>query len=796
LAAASLAAVGGVDAALPGSDAVADIGSSGGVTMIKRLGAGSFGEVWRASTSGGGFEVAVKQFFHAITHEAAQRELESLEAVRVLRHPYLLTTQSFWIHESRLYIIMELADKCLGDRLKECQKEGEAAIPPRELFGYLRESAEALDYLHKQGVMHRDIKPENILLLEGHVKVADFGLAKLLSAQRSMTASGSGTPLYMPPEVWQGKISPNSDQYSLAETYAELRLGRRVFHGTQLIELMRDQLERDPDLAGLPDAEQQVIKKAMAKKSDERFNNCMEFARALQAALGPLLAPEPLPPGVGPARDDATAELDDSVFGKQTIGRDAPELRSQEKSWQRVGRSALKQQAPPNLGYVWAAALLLALGVAGYFGWLVLSREPEINAPLPPTWDAAQVPVHAGEAGTALIQVHRNSFHKPVRFEVKDPPPEIRLASPQIEIPANSEVGHLEFTVADEAEPRHVHLTLTSSEIATPLDLDLLILPLATLPEGYRKAEGAKVLQSMDKRKYYSAIQYTVKDGTESGMPVIFQAVPKARASDEPTFYIMRDKVSNGQFGKYWAAATGFGWRASVVGHLAAGHGPVILWTASTWVEPLKSTPYTAKASPYDKTPGWAEWEFGAESIHRVGDGFKEKELGVKNPNMPVMRVTAIQAHRFARWLNGLLPTVREWDQAAGRFRADAREGPLPEPWESIKDDEFKRSHVGLNRKALGPMALTEDTIDISPFGVRHMAGNGKEWTNTMADPQGLTLVDCLSTGFPPHSAVAERGRSYQFQDPLLFADLVDAGGMAPPDLARADLGFRIVIHP
>src|SRR5262249_31345125 len=154
------------------------------------------GEVWRTQAPGGVL-AAVKIIFRPVDHEAARQELEALELIKKLRHHFLLSTHAFWAFEDRLVIAMELADGRLRDRLKACQAEGEGGVRVEELLLYSRETAEALDYLHAKGVLHRDIKPENLLLAEGHVRVADFGLARLHQTMRSANASGSGTPLYM-----------------------------------------------------------------------------------------------------------------------------------------------------------------------------------------------------------------------------------------------------------------------------------------------------------------------------------------------------------------------------------------------------------------------------------------------------------------------------------------------------------------------------------------------------------------------------------------------------------------------
>jgi hypothetical protein len=253
----------------------------GGYTLIRRIGAGSYGEVWQAEAPGG-VAVALKIIHRPLDHAEAQRELQALELIKGLRHPFLAQTQAYWPLEDRLLIVMELADGNLRDRLKAHQEQGRDGIPPAELLAFFHEAAEALDFLHANQVQHRDVKPDNMLCVGRHIKLADFGLARVQGNRSVMTATSSGTPNYMAPEIWQGRVAPQSDQYSLAATYVELRLGRPLFPVTNFARLMMDHLETAPDLATLPEPERQVLLRALAKDAAQRYTTCRDFVNALE----------------------------------------------------------------------------------------------------------------------------------------------------------------------------------------------------------------------------------------------------------------------------------------------------------------------------------------------------------------------------------------------------------------------------------------------------------------------------------------------------------------------------------
>src|SRR5262249_20157133 len=118
-------------------------------------------------------------------------------------------------------------------------------------------------------------------------KVADFGLAR--EQTHSMTAVSviAGTPVYMAPETWQSQNSVHSDQYSLAATYVEMRLGRRLYSGTNLYELGHHHVHSTPDLSPLEGAEKDVVMKALSKEPRKRYRSCAAFVKALRDAVMP-----------------------------------------------------------------------------------------------------------------------------------------------------------------------------------------------------------------------------------------------------------------------------------------------------------------------------------------------------------------------------------------------------------------------------------------------------------------------------------------------------------------------------
>jgi hypothetical protein len=259
-----------------------------GYRLIEPLGRGGFGEVWKAEAPGGLLK-AIKLVHGSLrsgTGEEVlvQQELKALHCVRGVRHPYILAMDRFDIVDGQLIIVMELADQSLWDRYKEYEVQGEAGIPREELLRYMEEAAEALDLMNfKYRLQHSDIKPQNLFLVHNHVKIADFGLVKDLKGMKALT-SGCFSPIYSAPETFEGWVSQNSDQYSLAICWLELLTGVRPFDGKNARALLMQHMQAEPNLRALPLDDRPIIARSLAKKPAERFPTCMALVHALRKA--------------------------------------------------------------------------------------------------------------------------------------------------------------------------------------------------------------------------------------------------------------------------------------------------------------------------------------------------------------------------------------------------------------------------------------------------------------------------------------------------------------------------------
>ncbi len=280
---------------------------------VARLGAGAFGEVFRARDSVLGRDVAVKRIRLEAFAEPAQLEevkrrfLREAQVAARLRHPNIVTTHDILSTPATSLIVMELVE---GETL-QARLRARGPLSLAETLGLLGQVAAALDHAHSNGVVHRDVKPANVMIEpSGHVKVMDFGIAKV-EAGANLTSTGLilGTPYYMSPEQARGeKVDGRSDLFSLGCVLYECLAGRRPFEAETVPGILVKILtESPPPLgtlpAGMPPTVEAVLARAMAKEPSARFATGAEMIDALRAAgpAGAASASVPLPAATAPA---------------------------------------------------------------------------------------------------------------------------------------------------------------------------------------------------------------------------------------------------------------------------------------------------------------------------------------------------------------------------------------------------------------------------------------------------------------------------------------------------------------
>lgn len=262
--------------------------------VTRELARGGMGTVFEAEDLRHGRTVAIKVLRSELAGRGlAERFLREVRIAARLTHPQIVPLHDSGECAGFLYYVMPFLG---GESLRQ-RIEREGRLPIADAVRIGREVASALDYAHRSGVLHRDIKPENILLHEGEALVADFGVARALSAavagREGVSEPGMaiGTPAYMSPEQASAdeELDGRSDVYSLACVVYEMLVGRPPFAGTNARQTMaRHVVEPAPALRTLrpeaPVALEQTLLRALAKSPSERFATAGDFARAIEAA--------------------------------------------------------------------------------------------------------------------------------------------------------------------------------------------------------------------------------------------------------------------------------------------------------------------------------------------------------------------------------------------------------------------------------------------------------------------------------------------------------------------------------
>lgn len=259
--------------------------------ILSLLGRGGMATVYRARQASMGREVAIKVILPAQEDpgDLARRFAREVRIVASLSHPHIIKVFDYGEQGDLLYLVMELLK---GGNLANMMREG--PLPQDTIVRILEQIASALDYAHSLDIIHRDLKPQNVLLdAHTNVHLTDFGLAKILDQETSLSDSGMarGTPAYMSPEQWMSDpVDARTDIYCLGIMLYQMLSGELPFNARTPYGMLQMHVNEPPPSisslrADLPVSVNGVIYQALAKSPEDRYQSAKELVEDLKLAL-------------------------------------------------------------------------------------------------------------------------------------------------------------------------------------------------------------------------------------------------------------------------------------------------------------------------------------------------------------------------------------------------------------------------------------------------------------------------------------------------------------------------------
>ena len=264
--------------------------------VIRELGQGAMGVVYQAKDPLIDRVVAIKTINLGLAQEGKDeyegRFYQEAKAAGRLNHPNIVTIYDVGKSGDVAYIAMEFLQ---GRELRDIMNDA-GLLPVDHVLDMAAQVASGLAYAHEYDIVHRDVKPSNIMVIrDGHVKITDFGIARMASAGvRTQTGMVLGSPKYMSPEQVMGKaLDQRSDIFSLGVMLYEMLTGSAPFNGENVNSIMYQTLNAIPAMPNtinplVPEMLNFIVAKALAKGVDDRYQNAKDFAADLRACKDTL----------------------------------------------------------------------------------------------------------------------------------------------------------------------------------------------------------------------------------------------------------------------------------------------------------------------------------------------------------------------------------------------------------------------------------------------------------------------------------------------------------------------------
>ncbi|HUS20065.1 MAG TPA: protein kinase [Terriglobales bacterium] len=369
--------------------------TGGRYIIMNELGRGAMGVVYKAYDRLIGRTVALKTIPLDVAESDRASLVDRLKAeartAGILDHPNIVTVFDVGEEAGLFYFTMQLVD---GRTLAEI-KDAKELLPLDLLFKYADEICSAMAFAHAGGVIHRDLKPSNLMVTSaGNIKVMDFGIAKLGDSGLTKAGMVLGTPSYLAPEQAAGRrIDHRADIFSLGAVLYEMFTGEKAFAGESTTAIIYKVMNDDPIPPraiepSLPPRLDPVIKKALAKDPEQRYQSCNELRDALRDARGGMVGQ-----GVGAHAGSGTAHA----------------VRTQAQPAVIASTQAISVQSPPSskgLGiWIGVVAGVLVLGGGGYVVWQKSQKtqtaavaQTEVPSQQPPDPPPGNTPAPAASA--------------------------------------------------------------------------------------------------------------------------------------------------------------------------------------------------------------------------------------------------------------------------------------------------------------------------------------------------------------------------------------------------------------